>query len=173
MEQLIFRRADESNIDGIMEIIGQAVRQMLDEGKHQWDETYPQRQHIAADVANGCGYVMCHDGAVAAYGAVVFSGEPAYADIDGQWLTDGAYVVLHRLAVDGGMKRQGVGTKFFDEVERLAATRGCAGFRVDTNHDNERMLGLLSKLGFTYCGIIRYEHGERLAFEKPLKMVGR
>lgn len=168
MAATTFRKAVESDIDGIMTIIGQAVSQMLREGKRQWDDTYPQRSHIAGDIARGCGYVMCSGGQLAAYGAVVFSGEPAYGGIRGRWLSDGQYVVLHRLAVADGMKGQGVAARFMAEVEKMAAERGVHSFKVDTNHDNTRMQRVLNKLGFTYCGTVSYEKGDRMAYEKLL-----
>lgn len=168
MAETTFRRAAESDIDGIMTIIRQAVNQMLREGKHQWDDTYPQRCHIADDIARGCGYVMCRGGRLAAYGAVVFSGEPAYNSIRGQWLAGGRYVVLHRLAVADEIKGQGVAARFMAEVERMAVEKGIHSFKVDTNHDNKRMQRVLRKLGFTYCGVISYPKGERMAYEKPL-----
>lgn len=168
MAATTFRKAVESDIDGIMTIIGQAVSQMRREGKNQWDDNYPQRRHIADDIARGCGYVMCSGEGLAAYGAVMFSGEPAYAGIRGRWLSEVPYVVLHRLAVAEGMKGRGVGSRFMAEVERLAAERGVRSFKVDTNHDNTRMRSLLGKLGFTYCGDISYEHGDRMAYEKLL-----
>ena len=168
MYETTFRQAAENDIDGIMTIIRQAVSQMLREGKHQWDDTYPQRCHIADDIARGCGYVMTCGGRLAAYGAVVFSGEPAYNSIRGQWLSDGRYVVLHRLAVADGMKGQGVAERFMAEVEKMAAERGVHSFKVDTNHDNTRMQKVLNKLGFTYCGTVSYEKGDRMAYEKML-----
>ena len=103
-----------------------------------------------------------------AYGAAVFDGEPAYAGIEGRWLTDGAYVVLHRLAVAGGMQGRGLATAFLRRVGELARRRGVCAFRVDTNFDNRRMLRLLEKEGFRFCGTVRYAGGERLAFEKRL-----
>ena len=168
MAATTFRKAVESDIDGIMTIIGQAVSQMRREGKNQWDDNYPQRRHIADDIAQGCGYVMCSGEGLAAYGAVMFGGEPSYGCIRGRWLSDGPYVVLHRLAVAEGMKGRGVGARFMAEVEKMAAARGVRSFKVDTNHDNTRMRRLLGKLGFTYCGDISYEHGDRMAYEKLL-----
>ena len=108
-------------------------------------------------------------GAVIAYGAVVFDGEPAYGAIDGAWLTGGDYVVLHRLAVADGEKGRGVAAEFMRRTEALARERGVGSFRVDTNFDNRYMLRMLERLGFAYCGKIVYGSGERLAFEKPFE----
>ena len=107
-------------------------------------------------------------GNVVAYGAVVFDGEPAYAAIEGAWLTDGDYVVLHRMAVADGEKGRGVATEFMRRVEAMACGRGTGSMRVDTNFDNRYMLRMLGRLGFVYCGKVRYRSGERLAFEKTL-----
>lgn len=106
-------------------------------------------------------------GSVIAYGAVVFDGEPAYEAIEGAWHTGGDYVVLHRMAVADGEKGRGVATEFMRRVEAMARGRGSASFRVDTNFDNRYMLRMLGRLGFVYCGKVRYRSGERLAFEKP------
>lgn len=107
-------------------------------------------------------------GNVVAYGAVVFDGEPAYEAIEGAWLTDGDYVVLHRMAVADGEKGRGVATEFMRCVEAMACGRGTGSMRVDTNFDNRYMLRMLGRLGFVYCGKVRYRSGERLAFEKTL-----
>lgn len=107
-------------------------------------------------------------GNVVAYGAVVFDGEPAYEAIEGAWLTDGDYVVLHRMAVADGEKGRGVATEFMRCVEAMACGRGTDSMRVDTNFDNRYMLRMLGRLGFVYCGKVRYRSGERLAFEKTL-----
>ena len=107
-------------------------------------------------------------GNVGAYGAVVFDGEPAYDAIEGAWLTDGDYVVLHRMAVADGEKGRGVATEFMRRVAAMACGRGTGSMRVDTNFDNRYMLRMLGRLGFVYCGKVRYRSGERLAFEKTL-----
>lgn len=105
---------------------------------------------------------------VIAYGAAIFDGEPAYGAIEGRWLTDEPYLVVHRLAVADGEKRRGVAGRFLDECAALARLRGCRSFRIDTNFDNRYMLRLLARQGFVRCGVIRYEGGERIAFERAL-----
>ena len=165
----LFRKADMSDLDGIMDILDFARRQMLGEGKHQWDSSYPVRAHVEADIHAGAGYVLLHDDMLVAYGAVVFTGEPAYDVIKGRWLSDQPYVVLHRIAVAKEARGMGVGCLFMREVERMALGKGVHSFKIDTNCDNERMQRTLKRLGFTYCGEIRYPQGVRMAYEKLLK----
>ena len=110
-----------------------------------------------------------NDSDIIAYGAVVFDGESAYSGLqDGQWLSGQPYVVLHRLAVADRWKRQGMAVRYMQAVCDLALSRDIRSFKVDTNYDNFYMQRVFSRLGFTYCGRIRYDAGERMAYEKLL-----
>lgn len=160
------RPAAESDIDRCWEMLQQGKAQMFREGKKQWTETYPSRQSVENDLARGVAHVLELDGSVVAYGAVIFDGEPAYAQIEDRWLSHGSYVVIHRLAVADEVKRQGVATEFFRQVMRLATTRGVHSIKVDTNYDNFYMQHLLARLDFTYCGDVSYPQGARMAYEK-------
>lgn len=167
-EGLIFRSARTSDVTAIVEILKGAVAWMLASGKKQWDENYPTEGHVRSDIGSGIGYVLEERGRVIAYAAVVFTGEPAYKDIKGKWLTEDPYVVVHRLAVSQQEKGRGMSRKYLQAVEAYARTRGITSFKIDTNYDNEIMLSLLSSEGFTYCGEIRYKEGTRKAFEKRI-----
>ena len=166
--EYVFRKATAADIDSSMKILEFARQQMLSEGKKQWDANYPTRANVEADVHNCNAYVMQHGDRLVAYGAVVFTGEPAYCDIDGHWLSEQPFVVLHRIAVAGDERGHGIGVKFMQEVERLAISKDVHSFRADTNYDNERMQRLFEKMGFTYCGKISYPQGQRMAYEKLL-----
>lgn len=165
----VFRKATLKDVPSVAIILKQAVDRMLAEGKRQWDNNYPNETHIHEDIKAGFGYVLEQGGEIAAYGAVVFDAEPAYSRIEGRWLSDEKYVVVHRMAVNTSLQRKGNGMAFLKEVENLALGKGINSFRVDTNFDNDRMLNLLEKAGFAYCGEIWYEKGSRKAFEKLLR----
>lgn len=170
-----FKLVDENDIDAVVSIMDQARNLMKAEGRNQWTEAYPARSHIESDVAHDFGYAIYLDGRVAAYGAVIAGIEPAYASIDGQWLSEGRekYIVVHRLAVADFARGKGIANKFMEEVENMAVNAGIRWIRVDTNFDNVRMLTILDRLGYTYCGKITYESGERLAYEKPVSISGQ
>ena len=149
--ELIFRQAQSCETDRIMQIIRQAQARMHAAGSRQWQDGYPAPGHISADIGRNRGYVLCKPGvegplSVIAYGAVVFDGEPAYDAIDGQWLTDEPYVLVHRIAVADGERGRGVAAEFLHRVETLAQERGVKAFRIDTNFDNQTMLRLLERL---------------------------
>lgn len=110
---LLFRKAEEADIARIWEIIGQAKAQMRRLNSHQWDENYPALENIAKDIQSGNGYVFCNKENIAVtYGVISFDGEPAYKEIDGKWINDLPYMVVHRLAVADEMKHQGLAKRF-------------------------------------------------------------
>ncbi len=163
---LTFRKAVEGDCGRAWEMILQAKALMMSEGRNQWTESYPAVGNIENDIADGVAYVLCIDDVPMAYGAVVFTGEPVYEQIADAWLSNGEYVVVHRLCVADGARGMGLAKKFFEEVSALAVSKGIHSFKVDTNFDNAAMLHILKKSGFTYCGEINYPQGSRLAFEK-------
>lgn len=162
----IFRRAEVTDLPVIEKILKDAVARMLAEGKQQWNESYPNAVHVLADIARDVAFVLEAGGEVVAYGAVVLDGEPAYDDLEGEWLSDLEYVVVHRIAVSQKAQGNGVGARFMKAVEFYAAEKGIGSFRIDTNFDNFAMLRLIEKCGFEYCGEVKYERGSRKAFEK-------
>lgn len=165
---IVFRKATEEDIPVVAAILKAAVERMLSEGKQQWDHSYPNENHVRADVANGNGYVLICNNRIVAYGAVIFDGEPAYNSIRGKWLADEPYVVVHRMAVLPTSQKKGYGMSFLKAVEKLALSKEIKNFRIDTNHDNIRMLNLLKKVGFSCCGEICYQEGSRIAYAKRL-----
>jgi GNAT superfamily N-acetyltransferase len=163
-----FRKAKQTDSERIWQIIIQAKEQMRKLNSRQWQDGYPAIENITGDIENGYGYVLCRKSGVIAYAAVVFDGESAYTDIQGKWLTDLPYVVVHRLAVADEMKHQGIATMFMQKVEELSRQKGIQSFRVDTNFDNHYMQKILYSLNFTYCGEIFYDQNQRRAYEKAI-----
>ena len=164
---LLFRKAEETDIERIWVIIGQAKEQMRRLNSHQWDESYPALETISQDIKIGNGYVFCKGNKVVAYGVISFDGEPVYKDIDGKWTNELPYMIVHRLAVADEMKRQGMAKRFMLEAEEVSRQKGIYNFRVDTNYDNEYMLHLIDSLGFQYTWEVRYRGNNiRKAFEK-------
>ncbi len=165
---MIFRKAMSTDTERIWQIILQAKEQMRLRNSEQWQNGYPAVENITYDIENGYGYVLCLDNHVVAYAAVVFGGEPAYGAIQGNWLTDQPYIVVHRLAVAEEMKQRGIATQFMQQVEELSRQQQVYSFRVDTNFDNLYMQKMLARLGFIYCGEVMYESSSRMAYEKKL-----
>ncbi len=105
---------------------------------------------------------------IIAYAAIIFGVEPAYNEIKGQWLTNGDYVVVHRVATLNTVKRQGVATQLLKMLEDLAIEHQVFSIKIDTNFDNIPMLKILERLGYSYCGEVFFGGAPRKAFEKVL-----
>ncbi|MDO4758968.1 MAG: GNAT family N-acetyltransferase [Rikenellaceae bacterium] len=161
-----FRKATHTDLTAILTILEAAIRRLGAAGVDQWQHGYPNRERIEADIEEGVGYVIEQEGEVVAYGAVIFTGEPSYREIEGAWLThEEDYVVVHRMCVADKVVGCGFGRSFMQQVEALARGR-VRSFRVDTHADNRVMQSLLPKLGFQRCGIIYFESRYLVAFEK-------
>lgn len=164
--QYEFRRAQSGDLARVVEIIRSAQRRLACAGIDQWQNGYPNRERVEEDVAREYGRVLCLNGEVVAYGALVYGGESAYDALrGGEWLTSGSdYLTIHRLSVAEEVVGTGCGREFMRRAEAEGATK-VPSVRVDTHPDNRTMQSLLSSLGYRYCGVVEYE-SPRWAYEK-------
>lgn len=166
MYTLELAKADEVGLcDGI---ICEGRQFQREQGFVQWTEDYPNVDTIRGDVAAGIGYVLRVDGAAAGYMCIDFSGEPAYAEIEGAWGAEQPYAVVHRMAFSRSFRGIGLVDTAFALIERLCLDRGVAYIRVDTDFPNRRMQHILSKNGFTRRGTIVFQGSGKLAYDKLL-----
>ncbi|MCD2424059.1 GNAT family N-acetyltransferase [Niabella pedocola] len=167
---LELRRATTSDAGGIWQLLEQAIEKRKQEGSNQWQDGYPNPNVVAADIEKGYGYVCTDEaGAVIGYTALIFDGEPAYEALEGKWLTNRRYAVIHRLATATGQKAvKGLGTQIMTAVETVCRQQGVFSIKADTNFDNAGMLRVFEKLGYIYCGEVYFRGAARKAFEKKL-----
>jgi GNAT superfamily N-acetyltransferase len=163
-----FRKATLLEIPQIWTIIQQAIVRRKNDGSRQWQDGYPNETVIQQDIAKGIGYVLLDDNTIAGYAAILFNDEPAYEQLKGTWLTNGDFVVVHRVAISDDYLGKGLAQKIFLFTEDLAINNNIFSIKVDTNFDNIPMLKILEKLGYTYCGEVTFRGGIRKAFEKEL-----
>lgn len=160
------RNSTEKDFGQIMKLYEYARKFMAEHGNpNQWGRMqWPPKVLIYQDIAQKNSYVCIHKGRIV--GTFCFwqgkDIEPTYRQIvNGNWLDDSAYGVIHRLAGDGSTK--GIG-KFCLNW----AYQQCGHLRVDTHRDNVPMQNLLESMGFVHCGTIFVEQDNtpRLAYEK-------
>lgn len=168
MNTLLLRKANLSEVPQIWEIIQDAIEQRRLEGSKQWQDGYPNELSIENDINNGYGFVLTENESILCYAAIIFGIEPAYEEIEGKWLTNGDYAVVHRVAVSKLAKGKGIATKLFQNIEGLCLKHNIHSIKVDTNFDNVPMLKILDKLDYTYCGEVYFRGAARKAFEKKL-----
>ena len=167
MEQKIeLRKAELSEVDRIWEIIQQAIARRKSEGSDQWQNGYPNRDTIESDVLKGFGFVLTVEHEIAVYTALILNDEPAYSTIEGAWLSNGEFVVIHRVAVEENFHGKGLVKILFDKIEDFTKLHNIQSIKVDTNFDNLAMLKILESKGYSYCGEVMLAGGMRKAFEK-------
>lgn len=158
-----------------MEIINQAKAYLKAQGIDQWQTGYPDLSAILGDIAAEKGYFLLENDMVFGYACIDYEGEPAYRELKGDWLSapDAPYVVVHRMAFTKEGRGRGLADEAFRLVAEQAMAKGIFNFRVDTDADNKIMQHILKKNGFTYCGVIWFDHSEKIAFEKLLSQRGK
>lgn len=164
--EIRLRKADAADRDNIWNIIQQAIERRRIDGSTQWQDGYPNLGTVESDIEKGFGYVMTVDGEIAVYTALILNDEPAYSTIDGAWLSNGEFVVVHRVAVDEKFAGRGMVKKLFDLIEDFTKSKGIQSIKVDTNFDNTAMLKILDSKRYSYCGEVFLAGGMRKAFEK-------
>ncbi|KIC62993.1 GNAT family N-acetyltransferase [Chryseobacterium taiwanense] len=164
--EIKLRKAEIEDRDIIWNILQQAIERRRQDGSTQWQQGYPNLDTVESDIAKNFGYVMTVDGEIAVYTALIMNDEPAYSTIEGEWLSNGEFVVVHRVAVDEKFAGQGMVKKLFDHIEVFTRSNGIQSVKVDTNFDNIAMLKILEAKGYSYCGEVFLAGGMRKAFEK-------
>lgn len=163
-----FRKASASDIPQIWKILQQAILRRRNDGSTQWQDGYPNETVIQKDIDNGKGYVLMDGSIIIGYTAIILNDEPAYEDLKGTWLTNGDFAVVHRLAISDDYIGKGLAQKVMHFTEEVAIENSIFSIKVDTNFDNNAMLKIFEKLGYTYCGEVSFRNGTRKAFEKKL-----
>lgn len=161
-----FRQAQPEDAPLIWEILTNAIQRRREEGSQQWQDGYPNPSVVKADIEKGNGYVLVDGDVVIGYCAILINDEPEYATIKGSWLTDGDFVVCHRVAVAEDYLGKGLAQKMMLHIEEFAREHNIQSVKADTNFDNSGMLYIFKKLGYAYCGEVTFRGTPRKAFEK-------
>ena len=154
-------KANMSQLPQILFIYERARAFMAQNGNpNQWGTAYPPQEWIYQDIADGKCYVNSEGDCIRAVFYFAVEQDPTYGYIEGNWLNDEPYGVIHRIAV--GENGKGVAAECFD-----FALSQCSNLRIDTHEDNIPMQRCLTKNGFSRCGIIYLEDGDpRIAYQK-------
>lgn len=164
--QYIVESAAMDDLAEIMQIFAQAREFMGGMGNPQWQDGFPEESFIADKISCGLMYkLMCGDSLAAVFSVLDYDED--YNVIDGKWLTDGNYFVLHTVAVARLFRGRGCARFIFSYAESMAAARGKISVRMDTHEQNVPMRTLVASLGYTFCGKLKVRGGKpRIGFEK-------
>lgn len=162
------RKAIPADAESIMQIFRQAQTCLRVQGVNQWQNGYPNMEIVDMDIMSENCLVCVVNGLIGASFVLTFEPEVTYDCIySGQWLSEGQYGIIHRMAAADLFKGRGLGAEMIKMAEQIALSRGIRSIKVDTHRDNNPMQNLLRNNKFQYCGVIYLDDGqERLAFEK-------
>lgn len=161
-----FRLAELTEVPRIWEILQQAIARRKADGSNQWQDGYPNPDVIKNDIDKGVGFVLIENEQIVGYTAVLINDEPEYDNIVGKWLTEGDFVVFHRVAIADSHLGRGLAKEIFRQIEDYAREKGIPSVKADTNFDNPAMLNIFEKMGYIYCGEVYFRGSPRKAYEK-------
>src|SRR5690606_38244552 len=95
-ENIQFRKATTQDKDQIWKILQQSIERRRIDGSSQWQDGYPNLSSVENDLEKGHNYVLVLEEKIIATAALIFNDEPTYDVIEGSWLTDGDFMVVHR-----------------------------------------------------------------------------
>ena len=142
------RKAYEKDLSRCLEIYANAREYMKENGNpDQWGTEYPYDYLIKEDIEIGRLYVADCEGSVEGVFLMESGPDETYLEIEGKWLNNEPYFVIHRIASSG--KAKGVVKMAVD-----FALKNTRNVRIDTHEKNATMQKVLTKLGFKHCGTI-------------------
>ncbi|MEY3238560.1 MAG: hypothetical protein RI883_2661, partial [Bacteroidota bacterium] len=115
-----FSKATITEIASIWEILQDAILRRKKDGSNQWQDGYPNPESINNDIVKGVGFVLRENEKIIGYCAILINDEPEYANIDGNWLTNGDFVVFHRVAIAETHLGKGFAKVLFSFIEEFA-----------------------------------------------------
>ena len=158
------RLARREDVEPLLEMVRAAARQMRSRGIDQWDEVYPDRATLRADVDRRQAHVLEAAGRLAGLVALDEAQAPEYGAVP--WRYPGRALVVHRLTIAPAHQRQGLATRLMQFAERRARAKGYGAIRLDAFSQNPAATSLYEHLGYRIAGTIRLRKGLFLCFEK-------
>lgn len=155
---MIIRKATYPEIPLLMKIFEGAKVIMRESGNlQQWSGNYPTEEIISRDIDAGNCFVLCEEDEIIGTMALIPGPDPTYAVIEGEWPDEAPYYVIHRIATSAPGRN--TAKYMFDWAFGHIYSKGCKVIRIDTHKDNCIMKHILSKYGFSMCGVIWLEDG--------------
>ena len=169
MSLIFTRRAQNSDVDKIVQILNDAISFLKESGSSQWQSGYPNRETVEEDIEKQVAWVLTVDNEVAGYAAVVIGKDPNYAKIDGEWNNDvDSYATIHRIAISSKFRGMHLTQFFLSNIISLTYAQEIHNFRIDTGEKNKIVQHIATSHNFIKRGIIQVDdpiNPDRLAYE--------
>ena len=165
----MIRYAELKDIEKIMEVIRETIKEMKTYNNTQWDENYPQPIHFENDIKNHSLYVYEKNGDFYGFICANFVEPDEYSDID--WCSKEKSLVLHRMSINPKFRNCGVATELIKFCEDYAIKNNVKYLKTDTYSLNIKMNSLLKKIGYVHRGNMKFLGKEKdfFCYDKILK----
>lgn len=156
----MIRKAKWNDLDAIYSILEISIAKMRSENNlEQWNNIEEIKSKIREDIKLNRYYVLENTEIYASFMYEVGIDE-TYNNIEGSWLNDEEYGVIHRIM--SNFKEKNIIGQVLDYCVKI-----CNHIRIDTHYDNTRMRNALIRNGFIECGIIYLKDGNpRIAYQR-------
>ena len=163
---MIYRLGTMQDLDGICNLVKNAIVEMEKNDIYQWDEVYPARYDFEEDIKKNSLFVAYEEDELAAFYVISDESDEAYNNA--KWCYGDSYYVLHRFCVSPSMQNKGVGKKVLLHIEEQIKDMGYKAVRLDTFTENPFAQRLYRHNGYEARGYADWRKGRFDLMEKAL-----
>lgn len=139
----------------VKQFYSEITADLREKGIYQWDQFYPNRFIIKADLKKGTLFGILNGNKV--IGTVVIDSDESKKYLEIKWNdVKGRPLVIHRLAVHPQYQGKGYGKQLLQFAEEYAIELGYSSIRLDVYSQNEGALKMYERAGYQERGIIRF-----------------
>lgn len=164
---LKYRKAEITDLDAIFELVTSAIEEMEREGIHQWDNVYPAKPDLKADIESDTLTVGIIEDDIAVIYVISKDHDEQYKN--GRWqFSDSDFRVIHRLCVSPKYQHRGLAKQALSHIEDHLRNIGVDSIRLDVFTENPYALKLYRNNGYTEVGHADWRKGRFLLMEKRI-----
>lgn len=166
-QDMIYRLAEESDIDAVCRLIKAAVCSMEKQRIFQWDDIYPAKEDFLNDIRKQQLYTGIVDGEIAVVYTVNKECDREYEN--GNWkYPDCEYRIIHRLCVNPAYQNRGIAKDTLSHIEQELRKSNIEAVRLDAFSENPYALSLYRNAGYEKVGFADWRKGRFYLMEKRL-----
>ncbi|AUJ30681.1 MAG: GNAT family N-acetyltransferase [Liquorilactobacillus hordei] len=151
------RLATQADLSKMLIIAKEAKELLASADIPQWQNGYPSKETLLADITKQISYVLIVENKIAGFAALLQEPDDNYQHItEGTWdiPENEHYTTIHRIAISSHFRGQHLAETFINHLISISYALGFKQIRVDTHEKNARMRHLIKKAGFNYAGIV-------------------
>ncbi len=166
--EIRYRQAQMEDLDGIAELVKNAIVEMESNGIMQWDELYPTNEDFQRDICRKQLYIGSVNNQIAVVFALNKESDEEYQN--GRWEEpERPFYVLHRLCVNPKFQNNGVAKSTISYIEDKLIREGIEAIRLDAFSLNPYALKLYGNCGYKEVGMAEWRKGTFYLMEKYLE----